>query len=351
MPDRTASSGSRSAGGAFWPLLRRIVVLAACVDIGFFLLFWAIGSPWLQWMNVGSVALYGAAYWLIGQRRGTVAIALIWLEVLVHATVGTLLIGWSSGFSYFLMIMIPAIGVGTRRVRATLMMVALLAFYLALDRYAALVGPVAPISEGALAVVRAANVVIVFAMFASLTFFYVGTVRRAERELALQATRDPLTRLSNRRHFWSLAESSLDRRDGVGQDALLLVDIDLFKRVNDEYGHAAGDRVLTAVAERLRDAAREHDIVARWGGEEFLVLLPGTDIAGAKLAAERLRTKISETPIDTGTASLAVTVSIGATLVGDWPSLDEAIARADRALYRSKAEGRDRTSMELATAA
>jgi diguanylate cyclase len=350
MPSPASSSGSRVAGGAFWPLLRRIVVLAACVDVAFFMLFWVIGSPWLQWMNLGSVAIYGTAYWLIGRRRGNAAIGLIWLEVLVHATVGTLLIGWDSGFSYFLMIMIPAIGASTRRVRATAMMVVLLAFYLALDRYAAITGPIAPISDGALAVVRAANVMIVFAMFASLTFFYVGAVRRAERELALLATRDPLTKLSNRRHFWSLAERSLERRGPGGQDALLLVDIDLFKRINDEHGHAAGDRVLTAVAERLRDASREHDIVARWGGEEFLVLLPGTDIESARCAAERLRKKIGEAPIASGSTSLTVTVSIGATLVGDWPSLDEAIARADRALYRSKAEGRDRTSTELAAA-
>jgi len=339
------------AGGAFWPLLRRIVVLAGCVDVAFFLLYWAIGSPWLQWMNVASVALYGTAYWLIGLRRGTIAIALIWLEVLLHATIGTLLIGWSSGFNYFLLLMIPAIGVGTRRVRATLMMVVLLTFYLALDRYATLNGPIAPIGEGALALVRAANIAIVFAMFASLTFFYIGTVRRAERELAAQATRDPLTRLSNRRHVRLLAERSLDQRTDGSEDALLLLDIDLFKQVNDQHGHAVGDQVLKVVAERLRTTCRDCDVVARWGGEEFLVLLPGTDLTAARRAAERLRTTINDAPIVAGTTSLSITVSIGATLVADWPSFDQAIARADRALYRSKTEGRDRTNVELATAA
>lgn len=326
-------------------------MLAACVDIGFFMLFWAIGSPWLQWMNLASIALYGAAYWLIGRRQGSAAIALIWLEVLVHATVGTLLIGWNSGFSYFLMIMIPAIGASTHRGRATVMMVVVVAFYLALDRYAALNGPIAPIGDHALALVRAANVTIVFALFGSMTFFYVGTVRGAERKLALLATRDPLTSLSNRRHFWALAERRLHRPTDGRQDALLLVDIDCFKHVNDTHGHGAGDRVLAAVAERLRAVCREDDVVARWGGEEFLMLLPGTDAAGGHCAAERLRARIAETPIETGSASLAITVSVGVTLVGDWPSLGEAIERADRALYRSKADGRNRSSTELAATA
>ena len=125
--------------------------------------------------------------------------------------------------------------------------------------------------------------------------------------------------------------------------SLLLLDIDHFKRFNDDFGHKAGDRVIARIGEVLRRESREVDVPARYGGEEFAVLLPETDGAEATAFAERLRLALRE-PLYAG-QERAVTVSVGlATAPADAAKPIELIERADRALYRSKASGRDRAT-------
>ncbi len=331
---------------ALWLTVRRITVLAAATDAVFFLLFWAIGSSLLQWVNVASMAIYGLAWWLSRDRLNRVSIVLIWVEVLSHAALGSLILGWGSGFHYFLMMFIPAIAVSTRPRRAVPALALLLAFYLGLERLCVLLGPLQPVSPLSLAVVHGLNLSIVFAMFTAITIAYVGLVRGAERRLEHMATRDPLTRLSNRRHFWLQAEQRAAQGPAGGPMALVLVDVDHFKQINDTHGHAVGDEVLTGIAERLREACRDHDVVARWGGEEFLLLLTRTDLDGGRRAAERIRQSIATQPLSASRPALRVTVSVGVTESLAAEPLGEGIARADRALYRSKQAGRDQVTTE-----
>jgi diguanylate cyclase (GGDEF)-like protein len=121
-----------------------------------------------------------------------------------------------------------------------------------------------------------------------------------------------------------------------------MLDLDRFKAVNDRWGHAAGDEVLRALAGALRAELRACDLGARFGGEEFLVLLTDTQLDDAMRAAERIRRRIAALEIDAGEALLRVTVSIGVAQLREGEAVDAAIARADAALYRAKAEGRDR---------
>ena len=122
--------------------------------------------------------------------------------------------------------------------------------------------------------------------------------------------------------------------------ALVRVDVDHFKAINDTHGHQAGDQVLAEVARRLAGAVRGGDELARWGGDEFVAILPGTDKPGALRAAERLRAAVAAAPVQAAETELAVTVSVGwAHWSGDTP--DDLLARADRALYRAKDAGRD----------
>ena len=166
-------------------------------------------------------------------------------------------------------------------------------------------------------------------------------LRRRTVELDRMSRTDHLTGLFNRRHLddglHALLASS--RRHSY-PFAVLLVDVDHFKSVNDRYGHDTGDRVLQAVAGALGSAVRSEDLVGRWGGEEFLVLAPFTDVEGARVLGERLREGVAS---QTAGSEVAVTVSIGAAVVPEGEGAASAVLRAaDRLLYDAKAAGRDR---------
>lgn len=170
-------------------------------------------------------------------------------------------------------------------------------------------------------------------------------VRMADANIQLreQATRDVLTGLANRRHISSLAEYEHDRlartRDAM---AIVICDIDLFKSVNDDHGHDCGDVILREVARSLLRQVRRQDQVGRWGGEEFLILLPATRLEGALTVAEKMRAGVERETFSCGGASIRVTLTFGASECGADDPLDEAIRAADQALLRGKRTGRNR---------
>jgi diguanylate cyclase (GGDEF)-like protein len=168
-------------------------------------------------------------------------------------------------------------------------------------------------------------------------------LRLAYARLDRLASQDGLTRLLNRRstrtHLDTAHEAATSHGDWL---SVLMVDVDHFKRINDTYGHAAGDAALVEVADRLRDALRDHDVLGRWGGEEFLVVLPAADAALATQVAERLRLAVSAEPVPLGGGEeLGLSVSIGAASTRD-AAADALVHAADQALYAAKAAGRDR---------
>lgn len=167
-----------------------------------------------------------------------------------------------------------------------------------------------------------------------------------EEELRVLSITDSLTRLFNRRHFLSLARKEMERADRTQVPfSLLLIDIDRFKRYNDSYGHTEGDRFLAAVADLARTSFREMDSVFRFGGEEFVVLLPDTRTAGAVAAAERFRGRLAATDPAPPRAEtpVRVTASIGVAEYRGNHSLDDLVRCADLAMYAAKNGGRNRT--------
>lgn len=183
---------------------------------------------------------------------------------------------------------------------------------------------------------------------AEVVFLDISARKAMEAELTHLATTDALTGVANRRQFMRQLESELARIQRHRQPAgLLMLDLDHFKRVNDSYGHAAGDAVLVAFAEILRGALRRMDWVGRLGGEEFAVLLPDSSLDDAAKLAERLRQNTMTHQVMTGGQIISVTVSIGVALLraSDAHS-DAALARADAALYRAKTTGRNRVVSE-----
>lgn len=161
------------------------------------------------------------------------------------------------------------------------------------------------------------------------------------------AIHDDLTGLHNRRKFQELFQREISMAKRYEQPlSLLLLDVDSFKSVNDQYGHAAGDRYLQALAETLKNEVREIDVVARWGGEEFVVLLPKAGAEQAWLVAERLRKTAGQIQIGTPKGMLTRTVSIGIASMHDSPAdMDSMIQQADRAMYRAKVAGRNQTCL------
>ncbi len=165
------------------------------------------------------------------------------------------------------------------------------------------------------------------------------------KKLLDMASKDPLTGLNNRRVFNRAMDGEIDRVKRYGEAfSVLVVDVDHFKKVNDTYGHPAGDKVLKELSDRLQSALRDVDQVARLGGEEFGAILPCTSGTGARVAAERLRASVEAKPFYIDGVDLPVTVSVGGVTVGKNTSAsdpEDIFAAADKALYEAKHKGRN----------
>jgi diguanylate cyclase (GGDEF)-like protein len=179
---------------------------------------------------------------------------------------------------------------------------------------------------------------------ALITVHYRTASVDVEERMAELAMTDALTRLPNRRRMRAMLADERVRFTRSGRPfSVVIGDLDSFKKINDTHGHETGDRVLRAVATTLRAKLRQQDMVARWGGEEFLFLLPDTNLEGAQQLAEKLRLAVAEQPVDIASArSLPVTMTFGVTAYRGSQSTDDCVRLADEALYRGKTEGRNR---------
>ena len=174
----------------------------------------------------------------------------------------------------------------------------------------------------------------------------ISLQKAVERQLVDAAEHDALTGLANRRGFDCRVDTLRQRALARGTSlSVAIIDIDLFKQVNDRHGHPAGDEVLKAVAALLVESLRAEDVVARLGGEEFGLLLPSLNADGAERLCERLRRAINARPITVGAAAIPVSVSIGLARFEDYRTAADAIAAADAALYRAKRQGRNRLQL------
>jgi diguanylate cyclase (GGDEF)-like protein/PAS domain S-box-containing protein len=172
----------------------------------------------------------------------------------------------------------------------------------------------------------------------------ISTRKAREARLTADALTDPLTGLANRRGFRAAIERAAAEKRSATAGCIAVLDLDHFKRVNDEFGHDAGDQVLREFARIARAMVREQDLVARVGGEEFAVFFPATSVAQALVVCDRLRMKLARTVVSVGTAHIQVTVSGGVAPLGAG-GIDEAFPIADRALYQAKRNGRDQLAL------
>ena len=307
--------------------------------------------PLAAW-NLLSCAIFLFCYWL--NRRGYPHTTLLIgaAEVVTHAALAVAYVGWNSGFHYYILGLVPLIFYSQRwRFPLKMALTALLCgLYVALFAWMAGAAPWVSVDARQLQLTGILNTVILFVVFAAVAAYYrlaaanaETALQKANRLLDQQAHTDPLTHVANRRDMEArLALAVADYRANGTPFSVVLCDIDNFKAFNDRYGHAAGDLILVDVAGRLRAGLREQDHVARWGGEEFLLFLPGACQEKAWSAAERIREQVAAARLAVGDQTVAITLTLGVAEYAAEADPAGCIQRADAALYAGKHRGKNR---------
>ena len=342
-------SGRKSTRSTFWRFMLLVCISAGLTHAVFGVLFYNLDATFLAWANVGSVSIFAGAYLAILCQRNWLATVLVMSALMGHAALAVWCIGWDSGFHYYLMLVAPVVVLSNlRKVQSKLLMVASVCmFYMILDALIRVKTPIYALPEGVIASLRYFNILVSFVLLTYLALMYLHMVKTAERKLLIAASTDPLTSLYNRRRLTEIIDYELKRCKREPRTlCFLLGDIDHFKSINDRYGHEGGDLVLTEVSKVLRAAVREQDSVGRWGGEEFLVVLPNTELEGAQVVAERVFGALTNLQLDVGGQRVPVTMTVGLSTCKEDESMEVAIARADAALYQGKEAGRNRLVLE-----
>ena len=320
-------------------VIRHVIWVGITAHAGFIPLFAWLGYPLLAGFNVFGVICWAAAG--LTNRRGhcTAAMWLLTGEVTLHAVVAAQALGWASGFQYYLIPLIPFVMFNERlRARVALGVgVLLLSAFVGLY----LTVPAIVLDTSVNRPLSIINIVIPLLALGSIAFHFRLASMDVEQTVAALAATDPLTGLANRRHMTQrLREEESRAARAHSTFCVILADIDHFKRINDTSGHDVGDRVLVDLAGIFAQTLRAQDIVARWGGEEFLVMLPETKLPAAWEVAERLRRAVETHRFSAGADVGTVTVTLG---VAEYDSsLSACLKLADDALYYGKANGRNR---------
>lgn len=340
----------------FVRVLRAMLWFGVAAYGAYLFLFLALGVPWMPIVNAAMVLVCSACLWLIARNRINLTLAFGSLAVVVHASSATLLLGWDSEFHLYaylimcILLLSPTLSDGIK----------LLSFLAVTAVYLLAWWTLSGIDKSGVLGLFAVSNVIVFAMLLAVlsAIFSSAITQTADEfaarnaELSRQAATDPLTGLYNRRYLLDVLEQEALRYRRNGRAfAVILGDIDHFKVINDRHGHPCGDAVLVAVAAALRESVRAPDLVARWGGEEFLVFLPETSLEEAINVARRIQAQLVATPVVHATQRLAVRMTLGVALMRAESSVDALLRQADEALYRGKRAGRDRIEVVTAAAA
>ncbi|WP_158590648.1 GGDEF domain-containing protein [Salinisphaera sp. LB1] len=319
--------------------------IACGLHLGFLVVLSWAGIYGLAWINVASVLFYALATVNIQrQSRLSLWLYLIMLEALGHGVLASCWIGLGTGFYYYMILVPPALLLADIQPLARRWALILGAIMIVLGNslWRGQQAPWTPLAPGLVLALNVLNLMGTLAIIMFAALFYFRLVNRAHEQLGAIAATDPLTGLLNRRSLIAQWMHALETQscvlNGIG---VLLCDIDRFKDINDRFGHETGDRVLREIGERLKTGVRAHDHLARWGGEEFLVLMPGLDLATAADVAETLRARTADRPVTAAGADLRVTLTVGVTRQEAGESVDQTISRADAALYRGKELGRN----------
>lgn len=308
------------------------------------LFFW-IDVPELAIFNVFSTLIWALAYFLNRATHHQEAIIFAAIEGIVHAALATYYLGWESNFHYYFMTIILFLFINHKQRILTIICEAILIFigYIYLYHYTHQPDFAVGVPVAVLDSLRFINIAVNFSAFGILGYFSRIASTDTEQQMEILATTDTLTGLFNRRKMYELIDREVIRYQRDKKSFLLVItDIDHFKKFNDVYGHDCGDYVLQQVSSLMKESLRQQDTVARWGGEEFLIMLPETELAGGIQAIEKLREVLATTVYQYQENTFSVTMTFGITAYDGSCDVDGCIKRADEALYAGKRGGRNR---------
>ncbi|WP_169746560.1 GGDEF domain-containing protein [Demequina phytophila] len=348
--DRSAG-GLTGAEGAAAGTVRTFALISIGTTVGFtlrYLTYPGIMTGPMPWFSLGTLLAFVGVLLLVRAGRQLAGAALY----LTAATIGMIdmafVLGWGSGHHLYMITsaqLVFLMFTDRQRGWRWLFVVISATAFLVAQLAAPGIGPYAVASElSAVFAVNAIGTATLMFVLSVVAHYRAGAARaevaRYAERAAYLANTDPLTGLANRRPVIARLEQLGSA--AVGTYCVAIADLDRFKELNDEHGHACGDRVLAALGDRLRGEVRAADELGRWGGEEFIVVLADTELADAAVMMERMRRIVRDTPVACGDHSHRVTLSIGVSSgVADGASR-RVVKRADDALYDAKLAGRDR---------
>lgn len=332
----------------FRNVMQRSAVWFVIVGLVYAAIFYDLGDSMWRWLVIVTLGSSPLLY-LIGQRRSFPVFLTGTLSILVLVVACVTRMSWhvghEAGFQYLLLLVIPIVMVAGRLgLGAKWMFIFGVTLYIPwLDSIAAAHAPEFAFNVHVIEGFHTLNIAIVSIVLAMMMQCYFVRVSEYQVAVLHLATTDSLTGLLNRRRLMEVADKAVAKaRRFEAPLSVILCDVDFFKLVNDEHGHGAGDIVLQRVSQLLAEQAREYDSVCRWGGEEFLVLLPETTLENAGIIADRIRQSLTTLNIDIGTAALKITMTMGVAELGATEMLTDAVNRADEALYIGKSSGRNK---------
>jgi diguanylate cyclase (GGDEF)-like protein len=324
------------------------LLAAAVVHALFIPMFFLLGLYTLAGFNVLSVAIYIYCFYLVpealARKDYTFIGGLVYLELIAHAFLACYFIGLDSGFQYYIYILATVSFFGLRvPIAVNYYRVLFLVFVcVLLEIWMSQTPPQVALDQTYLLAMKSINLSIFIIVAGTVSVLYGKASVSYQDALVDLAMVDELTGLNNRRNLSYTAYKEISRSKRSGDPlSLLLIDVDHYKEVNDRHGHLCGDQIMIDISKILSSICRQEDTVGRWGGDEFMILMPSTSIKDLETLAERIRAIIEQKTFVCKSKELAVTVTLGGSNLTMTDSFLTLISRADDALYRGKSSGRN----------
>lgn len=325
-------------------------LLAILVSLCHAILLYILDSPlWL--LCLAFVGLCTILLWALDEARpflifviGLMAFLGIFLT---SVSILALSLGRAAGFEILFVPMFPLVVVtGRIGVWSKILIILVLgAFVIGLQEYTGSYRAIVDLEENSLMAMRAINFGSVILAVSGIVWRYFQIVTQQQADLQAFATVDQLTGLYNRHSMNEIASREIVRAKRYESPlSILICDLDRFKAINDQHGHDAGDTALIHAARLLKTSVRESEVVCRWGGEEFVLLLANTNAKGAEALAERIRARFESSPLEFAGKQIPLTLTLGSASLQPADAFSDLVSRADQALYKGKLAGRNRVS-------